>query len=108
MLIQQGFEETLCEWVSGPRRPVFTDQLSKAKEFGEFGELPSTLGAGCSTLPLPVCTAQLHRARPRLSAGMAANWLHKLRVETHLKLVTSSPLATSSSPIMGVKTLRCC
>lgn len=73
----------------------------------EFGKLPSTLEAGCSVLPLPVFSTQFCRARPQLSAGMAANWLHKLRVETHLKPVTSSPLATSS-PIMGVKTVRCC
>lgn len=79
-------------------------------EVRELKELPSTPAVSCSVWPFSVGTTQIvgQVHAQQFSSTITGKQFHKLMFERHLKPMPSSPLATTLSYIMGVKTVRCC
>ena len=76
----------------------------------EFEKLSSALEVSCSVLPFSVCATQLvgQGHKQQFLSGTTGKFMKSLTFERRLKPMSSSPLATSSSYIMGVKAVRCC
>lgn len=78
-------------------------------EARELEKLSSTLENSCLVSPSSVWATQLvGQSHEQFLSGTTGKFMKSLVFERHFIPMSSSPLTTCSSYIIGVKTVKCC